>query len=547
MKPRLIGIHPSADLLHPGIREALTRLEPVQFADCPDIAQWREGGAVISLSGRAEMPRRLAQRGLHWLHVAAGAARDRSATGSGRIRFGNSPHLDERLRGRSLPHKPVPNVSAIRPEPGDEVLAWRDNDPVWIARPGALVCANTVSAPLPKLTGRERLSDYLNEEHFIQALPLLHFLRRVAGDAGWEKPPLRACLMFDDPNLHWPSYGFLPFQELALQAKTGGFHVAVATVPLDAWATHPRAVDLFRENSTSLSLLIHGNDHLRAELGRARPSEEQLRVIAQGLSRIARLENATGLHVARVMAPPHGAYTEVSLAAMLALGFEGACISRGSLRAWNPQRDWPATFGLEMAEMMQQLPVIHRFRLSESCEGHVVISAFLDRPIIPVGHHDSVSSGLELLSSVAHMINSLGNVHWMNPELMLRSNYLSVPEDSTLRVKPYSSRIQLTIPQDITEIMIEVPEDGGQRGGAWECALPLEASPPGCHEGRIAVKVTPGETIEFVSPQLGATDFHKVERPGFSPWALPRRILCEGRDRLGPFISAVGRKRRQSA
>jgi hypothetical protein len=162
-----------------------------------------------------------------------------------------------------------------------------------------------------------------------------------------------------------------------------------------------------------------------------------LRLLAQSLRRIVRLEEAAGLHVARVMAPPHGAYTDGGLAAMLALGFEGACISTGSLRRWNPGRQWQPTFGLEIAEIMDGgLPVIPRFRLSSSCESPIVISAFLDRPIIPVGHHDTVADGLDLLSHIADVINSLGAVRWENPELMFRSNYLSMQEGATLRIRP---------------------------------------------------------------------------------------------------------------
>jgi hypothetical protein len=543
MTRRPIGIYPSADLLDPGVAEALGRLAPVRFESCPDVAQWSAGGALISLSGDVEMLRRRAARALHWFHVAAPADPVPSAA-NGHIRFADSPRLDGRLRGRRLPHHPVPMASALPLQPGDEVLAWRGQDPVWVARPTGPGWAQSVSAPLPTLVPGQRLSDYLNEAHFIQALPLLHFLRQVTGDVAWQRPPLRACIMFDDPNLHWPSYGFLSYPELARQARAGGFHVAFATVPLDAWATHPRAADLFRQYPSHLSLLIHGNDHLRAELGRTRPPRAQLRLLAQGLRRVARLETSTGLHLARVMAPPHGAYTEASLAAMLALGFEGACISRGSLRAWNPQRAWPSSFGLEMAEVIDQFPVIHRFRLSEDCEGHIAISAFLDRPIIPVGHHDSVAGGLELLSRVVAMINSVGPVHWMSPELMLRSNHLSMRSGGMLRVRPYSSRLRLTAPRDITAIALEASAD---LGPGWQCSRGSDRSQPVRPGEGMVVTVTPGETVELVSSRLGSADFRSVEGPGPSPWALPRRILCEARDRVGPLLSTVGRRARAGA
>ena len=37
-----------------------------------------------------------------------------------------------------------------------------------------------------------------------------------------------------------------------------------------------------------------------------------------------------------------------------------------------------------------------------------MIAAFLDQPIVPVGHHDTLADGPELLTQVAATINSLG-------------------------------------------------------------------------------------------------------------------------------------------
>jgi len=39
------------------------------------------------------------------------------------------------------------------------------------------------------------------------------------------EPPLRACFVIDDPNLHWPSYGHLDYRRMAEHARRGGYHV----------------------------------------------------------------------------------------------------------------------------------------------------------------------------------------------------------------------------------------------------------------------------------------------------------------------------------
>src|SRR3712207_7699471 len=51
---------------------------------------------------------------------------------------------------------------------------------------------------------------------------------------GWTPAPLRAAIMFDDPNLHWKSYGYIIYPELVEHAKEHNYHAVFATVPLDS-------------------------------------------------------------------------------------------------------------------------------------------------------------------------------------------------------------------------------------------------------------------------------------------------------------------------
>src|SRR5258706_1519091 len=128
---------------------------------------------------------------------------------------------------------------------------------------------------------------------------------------------MRACFMFDGPNLHWGSYGYIPYRELAKLAHARNFHVALATVPLDSWYVHRSTAALFRANTQRLSLLFHGNDHLRSELGQDRDRNASVGLLAQSLKRIAGAERRSGLSFSRVMAPPHGACKPEILDAML--------------------------------------------------------------------------------------------------------------------------------------------------------------------------------------------------------------------------------------
>ena len=58
--------------------------------------------------------------------------------------------------------------------------------------------------------------------------------------------------MLDDPNLHWPTYGFLDYAALVGSAKKHNYHVAIATIPLDGWFVHSAVGQLFRENTAHL-------------------------------------------------------------------------------------------------------------------------------------------------------------------------------------------------------------------------------------------------------------------------------------------------------
>src|SRR6266480_3662974 len=101
--------------------------------------------------------------------------------------------------------------------------------------------------------------------------------------------------MFDDPNLHWRSYGYIHYPELVDHARRHNYHACFATVPMDSWYAHPKTASLFRENRTRVSLLIHGNDHTYYELAVARSDESRQALAAQALRRIERLERLSAV------------------------------------------------------------------------------------------------------------------------------------------------------------------------------------------------------------------------------------------------------------
>src|SRR5207253_606662 len=150
-------------------------------------------------------------------------------------------------------------MGRLYPEPGDLVLACCGDRPVWLLRKSLVGDRHLVAAAPDELEANEVLRHHIRAGRFLGLLPLVHFLRQISGDAAWVAPPLRASFIIDDPNLHFPSYGYVHYRQLAEHARRYGYHVSVASIPLDFHYVHPVAAGIFRDHPSLLSLTVHGN------------------------------------------------------------------------------------------------------------------------------------------------------------------------------------------------------------------------------------------------------------------------------------------------
>ncbi len=459
-----------------------------------------------------------------------------SIDASGATTFSQSPGLSPALRGQELA------MAADRVLPGSctgEVLAGCQAGPLWVRRQEAGRQTDFVSEALPELPPGGLLVDHIALTRWTGVLPLIEFLRRISIDHGWASPPLRACIMFDDPNLHRPKYGFIDYKALVNHAEEHNYHAAMATVPLDAWGSSAEAVALFRNHAARVSLLVHGNNHTHAELARPYSDGARGRLVAQSLERISRLEQRLGLPIPKVMAAPHGACSETMAGELLRQGYEAACISWGSLRKYNPHKVWPPSFGLEPAEFLAGgLPVMPRFRLSHHCHHEVILSAFLDQPLVPVGHHQDLADGLDLLARVSAAINRLGPIRWCNMGEIAHYNFKKRVRGNTLDVRMYARAVHVDLPPAAANLKIErawAPlEEQDERlqvrfeGGGW---ISLEGD-----EVSVPSDKPRAKTVDVRSVFEAPVDNHPVGPPALRPWPIVRRILAETRDRLQPLV-----------
>ena len=139
------------------------------------------------------------------------------------------------FRGRSIPEAIV--ARGLSNVDGDDVLAHQERKAVR-SRRGSVERV----AAAPGLGDRETLRDAFRPGRFLGLLALLSFVERTSGRT-LARDDLRASIVIDDPNLHRPRYGSLDFAAIARAARLTPLHVAMATIPLDAWYADRRAVD----------------------------------------------------------------------------------------------------------------------------------------------------------------------------------------------------------------------------------------------------------------------------------------------------------------
>ena len=528
-----VGVYPSAALrsrvrLFGALAEAL----PVRFHELDRLPE-SPGDPVVVLDAELDDP--LPGSGCRFIAGASSADAEVQA-----VSFGDSPALDARLRMQTLHERSV-GAAALAARDGDDVLASAEGRPVWLQRNEAGLPVD-VSAHTPReLADGEYLRDRIDPGSFVALLPLVHFLRDVTAGSAWDPSPTRAAFLVDDPNLHWRSYGYLDYAELVADARANGYHVSIATVPLDAWYAHRPTVRLFHESRDALSLSVHGNDHVMHELGRPRTIEEARRVLAQARRRIAALERRTGLDVSPVMVPPYEASSPASLDAILDVGFEAATVTRPC--TWLPLDPGASSYatpdgddllsGWHPAELTKNGLPLHIRRLFHEHD-EIVLRSFLDQPVILYGHVEDFEDGLDPLRKAAAIVNSLPSVAWGSLGDLATGSFQSRRRGAALEVRTFGRRIRVPVGPAVTEVRLVAPprRSGFANGVQASLAgnmLPVDGDVvalPGGRAEPVALELAWG-----LGRSVGGDD---VAVGRSSARAVARRLAVESKDRLRP-------------
>jgi hypothetical protein len=466
----------------------------------------------------ADVPDGVAVPALVLADAGAGAPRD--------VLLATTPELDRRLRGVTLEAQEL--GAPLEVAGGDVVLADAGGDAVWTRRPGPAPL-DRVAAPLLDLGEAAPLRDGLHGARGLAVVALVAFLRAVAWGDEVTEAPVRAAILFDDPNLRRPTYGHIDFAELVRHADAHNYHASMAMIPLDRHLAHKGTVGLFRDRADRVSLAFHGNNHEKNELLQPADLPEALVLCAQALRRVEAFERAEDLPVSRVMTAPHGMCGPSTARALGALPFAGLCAIHPLPWREDPPAERPLA-GWDPATFVEGCPVLPRVPLDWGADG-LALRAFLGHPIVLYGHHDDVAGGLEPLAEAAARINRMGAVEWVALGAMAEANARVRVTDSTAAVLPFANRVRVTVPDGVTALTVTAPAEGADAFAGWshggdDAIVPFGTSVPRGADGpEVVVRLrsrweTPAASIAAPRPR---------------PWPAVRRVGTELRDRLAPL------------
>ncbi len=444
--------------------------------------------------------------------------------------------LDSRLRGARLPDRRLDGAlrlgGGLETSTGTAVLASARGEAVWI-RDGH---QSTALLSPRELEPGEALRERLRDGRSAALLPLVHFLRELTAPIAWQPPAPRACFLFDDPNLHWPSYGFVKLAELGRHARRHGYHASLATVPLDSRFAHSGAVQAMRESQGALSLTVHGNDHYGAELKAIGSEQRALALAAQALRRTRAFSRRHGVPVEPVMVPPHEECSQTMARALRLCGFEAMTMTRPYPWLAPQQRSWltrPAQVGplagWGPSDRTEGLAVFLRHPFAGRSSAELALRAFLGQPLILYGHQADLRNGLEILGETTTEVNRLGPTRWCSLGEIAAGSYENRRQGTTLEVRPATRRAVVELPDDVEQLLVSPREDGT---GPTPNHLLIDGQ---THPLDDPIAISPGTKVELELGYDDEVDPDTVPAPQRQPLALPRRLLSEARDRLAPL------------
>ncbi len=341
--------------------------------------------------------------------------------------------------------------------------------------------------------------------------PLIFFLRHCAV-ASWQTPARTTNIVIDDPDLR-ACYGFLNMKTLARCVDELGCAVSIGFIPWNYKRTSPAVVELFRARWPSLSLCVHGCDHMRDEFSAAKVSTSR-QLLALSLERMRRLSQVTGLAWDKVMVFPRG---EFSGSAMQALR-ESTLVAGVNTELIDTQTGR----GVQVEELLQPaitaysgFPLFLRRPASQPV-AKFALDLLLGKPCLVGMHHDYFRGGDDKFIALVKSLNALDStLTWTNLEsIVAQTCSIRLTPGLGPEVRLFSSCTRLAPQKSLTEARFSKREplvaktfnasvdgretDCTRQDGTISFAGQLNQAPGTL----IYIKILPVEEVAVPSPSL---------------------------------------------
>ena len=290
---------------------------------------------------------------------------------------------------------------------------------------------------------------------FVEIAPYMMFLKKTFGEYAWHTDGDYANLTIDDPWLREP-YGNLHFSDLLREMDAANFHTTIAYIP---WnydrPSSPSVVKLFHERTDRLSLCVHGNNHDHREFYRYKDQpgsrwptsslDVQDASIRQGLARIKKFEQISGLSVDPIMVFPHDIAPDATIDLLRKYNLL-ATINVGNVPLDEPKPHDPLFWLRRTTDQYGGgLPVLDRTEVHNRTKADIAVDLFLDNPVLFVEHLRFFSSDPAAFNATARRVNLIQpDIRWRNSATIARHLYLQrKTADGTVEVHAFSPEIIL--------------------------------------------------------------------------------------------------------
>jgi hypothetical protein len=518
--------------------EVLGKIHHVEWHVCRNLSELSDEDAVIALDADGECLDELSVRGKSALVFADPSLWSQTREVE-RFHLASSPEAPTGMSGARMGGAQKTRAGNWDQNLCRQVVAQDATGPIWLRRRRGGVRLDVANVSFDDTVAYGVFSPAMWHEQLLQLIILIDFVREVAGDSQWTNPAPAASVIFDDPNLHSMRYGFVDYVELLESMRRNHYHVAVATIPIDAWYVSRRVAAFFREHPCEYSFLYHGNDHISNELARDWTQAERAALVTQALQRIARYHADRAIEVEKVMVAPHGACSDAMLRELAMHDFQGACISWGSLNYHNGEMPWAKELGIKNTEVIHELPVLSRTAFEGVDEKSIRLALFLHQPIILRGHHDDLRKGLGDLEEKIRLVNELAHPRWESIGQIMKLNYRTRLRNGRLEVRPYARCVEVEVPAECPTVAVDDIQSGfgvwDRRLGEWICQeAQIKAQCESRPEHGCGLEAGARVTIRRKNLQAQENDGFLRKWPAL--WPLTRRFLTETRDRVAPYV-----------